>query len=141
MVSLRYQHIHYNYIKFITCYGVVTLLSEKRRPRWLFFYEFPNTITVSRSSRSSRICVLVCKSYKHLRERVCKMSDKLSVRYKYIVIDTETDDVVFKNGFREISEFINLISDESISHNTVGKRLSEKNHFEFQNLIIKALIW
>jgi hypothetical protein len=69
------------------------------------------------------------------------MSDKLSVRYKYIVIDTETDDVVFKNGFREISEFINMVSDESISHNTVGKRLSEKNHFEFQNLIIKALIW
>jgi hypothetical protein len=47
-------------------------------------------------------------------------------KFKYIIIHTETEDVVLKNSFREIAEFINLVSEEHISHNTVGKRLAEK---------------
>jgi|TARA_B110000967_G_C18783571_1_gene509562 hypothetical protein len=61
--------------------------------------------------------------------------------YKYIIIDTETEDVVLKKGFRDIAEFISLISDDKISHNTVGKRLAANNYFEFNNLIIKKLLW
>jgi hypothetical protein len=60
---------------------------------------------------------------------------------KYIIIDTETDECVVKNSFRDIAEFINLVSDDKISHNTVGKRLAENNHFTFNNLVIKALVW
>ena len=60
---------------------------------------------------------------------------------KYIIIDTETNDVVLKNSFREIAEFIKSVSEDHISHNTVGKRLAENNHFTFNHFIIKALVW
>jgi hypothetical protein len=62
-------------------------------------------------------------------------------KFKYIIIDTETEEVVLKNSFREIAEFINLVSVDQVSHNTVGKRLAENKHFTFNDLIIKALIW
>ena len=62
-------------------------------------------------------------------------------KFKYIIIDTETEDVVLKNSFREIAEFINLVSVEHLSHNTVGKRLAENNHFTFNSLAIKVLLW
>jgi len=61
-------------------------------------------------------------------------------KFKYIIIDTETEEVVMKKGFRDIADFINLVSDDKISHNTVGKRLAENNHFVFDMLIIKSLI-
>ena len=60
---------------------------------------------------------------------------------KYIIIDTKTEEVVLKNSFRDIAEFINLVSVDQVSHNTVGKRLAENNHFTFNSLVIKVLIW
>ena len=67
------------------------------------------------------------------------MAEKI---YKYIIIDTDTHDIVVKKSYREVADFINLVSEDNvISHNTVGARLSTNNHFEFNNLIIKGLIW
>ena len=62
-------------------------------------------------------------------------------QFKYIIIDRETHDVVVKVSFREIADFINTVGDDKLSHNTVGKRLAVDNHFLFNNLIIKALVW
>ena len=62
-------------------------------------------------------------------------------KFKYIIIDVESGDVVVKYSFREIADFINTVCDDTISHNTVGKRLAVDNYFLFNNLIIKSLLW
>ena len=62
--------------------------------------------------------------------------------YKYIVIHKTHNEVLLKNSYREISEFINLMyPDDKISHNTVGKRLKEKKFFNYHDLLIKELLW
>tara|TARA_B110001450_G_scaffold150093_1_gene140216 strand:- start:552 stop:761 length:210 start_codon:yes stop_codon:yes gene_type:complete len=62
-------------------------------------------------------------------------------QFKYIIIDTNSKDIVLCSSFREIADFINTLVDCQISHNTVGKRLAVNNHFAFNHLIIKALLW
>jgi hypothetical protein len=62
-------------------------------------------------------------------------------QFKYIIIDTDTKDIVLSSSFRDIAHFINALSDNQISHNTVGKRLAVNNHFAFNHFIIKALLW
>tara|TARA_Y100001935_G_C17311156_1_gene516384 strand:+ start:82 stop:285 length:204 start_codon:yes stop_codon:yes gene_type:complete len=61
------------------------------------------------------------------------MSEK---KYKYLIIDTTSDEAIIKKSYREIADFINIVSKEQISHNTVCKRLTENNSFNFENLII-----
>jgi len=62
--------------------------------------------------------------------------------YKYIIIHKVHGDVLLKNSYREISEFINLIyPSEGLSHNAVGERLREKKFFNHYDLLIKELIW
>jgi hypothetical protein len=62
-------------------------------------------------------------------------------QFKYIIIDTHTRDIVLFSSYREIAVFINALSDDQISHNTVGKRLAVNNHFTFNHFIIKSLLW
>lgn len=67
------------------------------------------------------------------------MSEK---KYKYIIIDTTSDEVVLKKSYREIADFINTISDKDIiSHNTVRNNIKDTNFFYFNELLIKVLIW
>ena len=62
--------------------------------------------------------------------------------YKYIIIHKIHNEVLLKNSYREISEFINLLyPDDKISHNTVGKRFKENKFFNYHDLLIKELIW
>ena len=62
--------------------------------------------------------------------------------YKYIIIDKETNEVILKNSYRDISEFINLIYPKSsISHNAVGERLRDKKFFNHYGLLVKELVW
>jgi len=62
-------------------------------------------------------------------------------QFKYIIIDTDSKDIVLSSSFRDIANFINALSDDQISHNTVGKRLAVNNHFVFNHFIIKSLLW
>ena len=67
------------------------------------------------------------------------MSEK---KYKYIIIDTTSDEVVLKKSYREIADFINTISDKDIiSHNTVRNNIKDTKFFYFNELLIKVLIW
>ena len=67
------------------------------------------------------------------------MSEK---KYKYIINDTTSDEVVLKKSYREIADFINTISDKDIiSHNTVRNNIKDTNFFYFNELLIKVLIW
>ena len=62
--------------------------------------------------------------------------------YKYIVIDKDTNEVILKNSYRDISDFINLIyPDNKISHNAVGERLRDKKYFNYCGLLVKELVW
>ena len=67
------------------------------------------------------------------------MSEK---KYKYIIIDTTSDEVVLKKSYREIADFINTISEKDIiSHNTVRNNIKDTKFFYFNELLIKVLIW
>ena len=70
MVSLHNKQNINNYNKLNTCYGSV---------RYKIIFNNYN------------------KSYKHLCHRVIKMS--VYDNFKYIIIDTETEDVVVKSSF------------------------------------------
>ena len=63
-------------------------------------------------------------------------------RFKYIIINKIDEEVILKNSYRDIADFINLIyPDSRTSHNTVGQRLKENTYFMYYDLIIKELIW
>ena len=62
--------------------------------------------------------------------------------YKYIIINKEDKEIVMKDSYRAIAEFINLIyTEDTISHTTVSMRLKNNNYFHYEGLIIKELIW
>tara|TARA_B100000029_G_C17502535_1_gene933181 strand:- start:1258 stop:1467 length:210 start_codon:yes stop_codon:yes gene_type:complete len=62
--------------------------------------------------------------------------------FKYIIIDTTTHEVVIKNSYRSIADFINLIyPNDKISHNAVGERLRAHKYFNYYDLLIKELLW
>ena len=62
--------------------------------------------------------------------------------FKYIIIDTTTHEVVMRNSYRSIADFINLIyPSDKISHNAVGERLRTHKYFNYYDLLIKELLW
>lgn len=63
-------------------------------------------------------------------------------KYKYIIIDTTTDEIILKKSVRDISDFINIIYPENkMSHNTVSIQLRNNNYFYHCELLIKELKW
>ena len=63
-------------------------------------------------------------------------------KYKYIIIDTTTDEVILKKSVRDISDFINIIYPENkMSHNTVSIQLRNNTYFYHCELLIKELKW
>ena len=63
-------------------------------------------------------------------------------KYKYIIIDTTTHEVVVEQSYRSIADFINLIyPEDKISHNAVGERLRIHKFFNYYDLLIKELLW
>ena len=63
-------------------------------------------------------------------------------KFKYIIIDTTTHEVVMRNSYRSIADFINLIyPNDKISHNAVGERLRAHKFFNYYDLLIKELLW
>jgi|SaaInlStandDraft_1057018.scaffolds.fasta_scaffold286194_1 hypothetical protein len=65
--------------------------------------------------------------------------DELKLLYKFIIIDKNTNDVVVKKTLRDVSEFINLVCENNISHNNVRLKLIDHNFFEFECLIVHKL--
>lgn len=65
--------------------------------------------------------------------------DELKLLYKFIIIDKNTNDVVVKKTLRDVSEFINLVCKNKISHNNVRLKLIDHNFFEFENIIVHKL--
>ena len=65
--------------------------------------------------------------------------DNLNLLYKFIIIDRDTNDVVVKKTLRDVSEFINLVCKNKISHNNVRLKLIDHNFFEFESLIVHKL--
>ena len=63
-------------------------------------------------------------------------------KFKYIIIDTTTHEVVMENSYRSIADLINLIyPNDKISHNSVGERLRAHKYFNYYDLLIKELLW
>jgi len=65
--------------------------------------------------------------------------DEIKLLYKFIIIERETNDVVVKKTLRDVSEFINLVCKNKISHNNVRLKLIDHNFFEFENIIVHKL--
>jgi len=65
--------------------------------------------------------------------------DEIKILYKFIIIDRDTNDVVVKKTLRDVSEFINLVCKNKISHNNVRLKLIDHNFFEFENIIVHKL--
>ena len=65
--------------------------------------------------------------------------DEIKLLYKFIIIDRDTNDVVVKKTLRDVSEFINFVCKNNISHNNVRLKLIDHNFFEFESLIVHKL--
>jgi len=65
--------------------------------------------------------------------------DEIKLLYKFIIIERETNDVVVKKTLRDVSEFINIVCKNKISHNNVRLKLIDHNFFEFENIIVYKL--
>ena len=62
--------------------------------------------------------------------------DEIKILYKFIIIDRDTNDVVVKKTLRDVSEFINLVCKNKISHNNVRlKLLLFINYHLFKNIL------
>ena len=65
-----------------------------------------------------------------------------SQKYKFIVIDTNTNEANVFNSYNKVSEFISNICENNISHNHTRNRLQNENgFFYFEYLLVKKLIW
>ena len=64
------------------------------------------------------------------------------IKYRYIIIDVLSDEIVAIKSLRDISDFIgNIYPETPLSHNTISQKLKCGNYFFFNELIIKKLIW
>jgi hypothetical protein len=61
--------------------------------------------------------------------------------YKFIIIQMSTKEAVIKNSYNAIEEFIQTVCTQTLSHNSIRQRIVQDGYFEFEDLIIKKLIW
>ena len=67
--------------------------------------------------------------------------EKYNKNYKFIVIDTNTNEAIVFKSYNSIEEFIKTVCNETLSHNSIRKRIVEEGYFEFEHLVIKKLNW
>mgnify|MGYP006000070175 CR=1 FL=1 len=61
--------------------------------------------------------------------------------YKFIVIDTNTNEGIVFKSYNSIEDFIKTVCDETLSHNTIRQRIVDCGFFYFEHLLVKKLIW
>ena len=61
--------------------------------------------------------------------------------YKFIVIDTNTNEAMIFKSYNSIEDFIKTVCDETLSHNTIRQRIVDGGFFYFEHLLVKKLIW
>ena len=67
--------------------------------------------------------------------------DVYKKNYKFIAIDTNTNESMIFKSYNSIEEFIKTVCDETLSHNSIRQRIVDEGYFEFEHLLIKKLIW
>ena len=61
--------------------------------------------------------------------------------YKFIAIDTNTNEAMIFKSYNSIEEFIKTVCNDTLSHNSIRKRIVDEGFFEFEHLVIKKLLW
>lgn len=61
--------------------------------------------------------------------------------YKFIAIDTITNEAMVFKSYNSIEDFIKNVCNESLSHNSIRQRIVDEGYFEFEHLLIKKMIW
>ena len=70
--------------------------------------------------------------------------DDYKKKYKYLSINTITNNIVYFNNYRDICSFINININpinNKLTLALISRRLKYKNHFTFDIFIIVKLIW
>jgi len=67
--------------------------------------------------------------------------EKYNKNYKFIAIDTNTNEAIVFKSYNSIEEFIKTVCNETLSHNSIRIRIVEEGYFEFEHLVIKKLNW
>ena len=67
--------------------------------------------------------------------------DVYKKNYKFIAIDTNTNEAMVFKSYNSIEEFIKTVCNETLSHNSIRQRIVGDGYFEFEHLLIKKLIW
>lgn len=67
--------------------------------------------------------------------------DVYKKNYKFIAIDTNTNEAMIFKSYNSIEEFIKTVCHETLSHNSIRQRIVDEGYFEFEHLLIKNLIW
>ena len=62
-------------------------------------------------------------------------------KYKYIIINTDNDDIFLFKNLRNIQSFIKNETDSKLSPAKISRKFKVKNSFIHLNYIIKLLIW
>ncbi len=62
--------------------------------------------------------------------------------YKYLIINTNNNELTIKKSLRDITGYINEIyPKQTTSYNTINRRLKDKNNFKYFELLIMELKW
>jgi hypothetical protein len=67
--------------------------------------------------------------------------ESYKINYKFIAIDTNTNEAMIFKSYNSIEEFIKTVCNETLSHNSIRQRIVEEGYFEFEHLLIKKLFW
>jgi hypothetical protein len=68
--------------------------------------------------------------------------DDYKKKYKYLTINTLTDNVAHFNNYRDICGFINNNDiTNKLTLALISRRFKSKNHFTFDTFIIMKIIW
>jgi len=67
--------------------------------------------------------------------------DVYKKNYKFIAIDTNTNEAMVFKSYNSIEEFIKTVCNETLSHNSIRQRIVDEGYFEFEHLLIKKVLW
>jgi len=67
--------------------------------------------------------------------------EELKKNYKFIVIDTNTNEAMVFKSYNSVEEFIESVCTGKLSHNSIRQRIVDGEYFYFEHLLIKKLKW
>jgi len=70
-----------------------------------------------------------------------KKMESYKKNYKFIVIDTNTNEAIVFKSYNSIEDFLKTVCNETLSHNSIRQRIVDEGYFEFEHLLIKKIIW